>query len=342
MSKSFQLIALIAAALIALIVSCAAPKSADPAGSASPRVWPAPPDEPRVRFLKSIASPEDLGRSPSLWKRVGRFFTGENSEREHLLKPFAVALDETGNLCLTDTGNNTVCYCDFVGKQWRRWKGVGKTNFLSPVAIARRHGIFYVADSELGRVFAFGDDGKEVFTISRLLQRPTGLALTGDSLAVADAQAHAIFVFDLQGRLRFQFGRRGDGPGEFNFPTHIASDGAGHLLVTDSLNSRIQLFDTSGKFLSQFGGPGDTSGHFGRPKGVAVDSFGHVYIADAVFDNLQIFDLSGRLLLAFGGAGTGPGEFGLPAGIAIGADNQIYVADCYNRRVQVFKYIGQP
>ena len=342
MRKKFQLVALIGSALTALIVSCAAPKSTDQDVNTPPRVWPALPDEPRVRFVRSIASPVDLGHSPSIWKRVGRFFTGETGEREHLLKPFGVALDEAGNLCVTDTGNNTVCYCDFARKQWRRWEGVGKTNFLSPVAVARRNGIFYVADSELGRVFAFGDDGKEVFTISRPLQRPAGLTLAGDSLVVADAQAHAIFVFNMRGQLRFKFGQRGDGPGEFNFPTHVATDSAGHLLVTDSLNSRIQVFDAAGKFISQFGGSGDTSGHFGRPKGVAADSFGHVYIADAVFDNLQIFDLSGRLLLTMGGAGTGPGEFGLPAGIAIGADNQIYVADCYNRRVQVFKYIGQP
>ncbi len=325
-----------------LVVSCVSHQPETTLASVSGRVWPPPPDAPRIRYVRSIAGPADIGHAPSAWKRLGNFITGERGERERLQKPFGVALDESGNLCVTDTGNHTVCYCNFAGKHWQLWQGLGKTNFVSPVAMVRRNGIFYIADSEPGKVFAFGADGREVFTISAPLQRPAGLTISGDSLAVADSQAHAIFIFDLRGRLRFQFGRRGTGPGEFNFPTHVAADNQGRLLVTDSLNSRIQVFDAAGKFLSQIGSAGDTPGHFGRPKGVAADSFGHIYVADAVFDNLQVFDLSGHLLMTLGQGGTEPGEFGLPAGIAIGTDNQIYVADSYNHRVQVFKYIGEP
>jgi sugar lactone lactonase YvrE len=341
MTKSFPLSALALLAPAALLVSCASPKSDANRAAVPARVWPSPPDAPRIRYIRSVSTPADVGRSPSIWKRMGRFFTGEAGERESLNKPFAVALDETGNLCVTDTGNNTVCYCDFVRKEWRRWDAVGKTHFEAPVAIARRNGIFYVADSQLGKIFAFDDKGRGAFEIGAPLQRPAGLAIAGDALAVVDSQAHAVFVFDLRGHLRFQFGRRGAAPGEFNFPTHIAADSQGHWLVTDALNSRIQVFAADGKVLSEIGSSGDTPGHFGRPKGVAADTFGHIYVADAVFDNIQIFDLSGRLLLNLGEGGTGPGEFGLPAGIAIGADNRIYVADSYNRRVQVFQYLGQ-
>ena len=325
---------------VVLMVSCSSSKLASPSVQTSPRVWPPAPDEPRIVFVKSISSPQDLGRNPSVWKRIGRFLTGESGERDALQKPFGVALDEAGNLCVTDTGNNTVCWCDFTSKEWRRCEAAGKTHFASPVAVARRNGITYVADSELLKVFALRQDGSVAFELSAPLQRPAGLAIAGDSLVVADSQAHAIFVFDLSGKLRFQFGKRGTAPDEFNFPTHVASDTAGHLFVTDSLNSRVQVFDAAGKFLSEIGSSGDTPGHFGRPKGVAVDSFGHIYVVDAVFDNVQVFDFTGRLLLNLGQGGTGPGEFGVPTGIAIGGDNQIYVADSYNHRVQVFKYIG--
>jgi len=304
-------------------------------------VWPPAPDEPRVIFVKTISVPADIGQSPSFFRRIGNWLTGDNGESQRLQKPFGVALDENGNLCVTDTGNGYVCYLDFAHKQWKRWNALGKIHFKSPVAVARRNGIFYVADSELGKVIAFGDNGKLLFEISEPLKRPAGLAITGDSLIVADSQLHSIFIFDLQGKLKSQFGKRGVAPGEFNFPTHINADAQGHLLVTDSLNSRVQVFTTNGKFISEIGSGGDTSGHFGRPKGVAADTFGHIYIADAVFDNIQIFDLHGQLLLNLGESGTRVGQFGLPNGIAIGADNQIYIADCYNRRVQVLKYIGQ-
>jgi DNA-binding beta-propeller fold protein YncE len=333
------LFAVLAAGLLA---SCS---TAPPTASAPPMsapVWPPAPDPPRIAFLRDLHGPHDVGQKSSAFRSFANWITGDIGENLNLHKPFAVALDETGSLCFTDTDDKLVGCADFAHKKWRRYDGVGKTKFSSPVAVARRHGIFYVADSGLAKVFAFSDSGKSIFEISAPLKRPVGLALAGDSLYVVDAQAHAVLVFGLDGKFQFQFGRRGDGPGEFNFPTCAAADGQGHLIVSDTMNCRVQVFDLRGRFLSQFGSNGNTSGHFARPKGVAVDSAGRIYVVDAVFDNFQIFDAAGRLLLNIGESGDGPGGFGLPNGIAIGADNQIYVADAYNHRVQVFKYIGQP
>ena len=331
-------------ALAWLATSCGSPQpeTAPIAKAKVGPVWPPPPDAPRISYVRSISSPADIGQKPPVLKRIANFITGVSSARGGLLKPFGVALDETGNLCVTDTGNNAVNYCDLGRHEWRQWTAAGGIHFQSPVAVARRAGCFYVADSELGEVVAFGEDGHLKWVASAPLQRPAGLTLGADALFVADAQAHAIFKFDLQGKLLSQFGRRGSGPGEFNFPTHVAVDGTGRILVTDSLNSRVEVFDDQGKFLSQIGSAGDTSGHFGRPKGVGTDSLGHVYVVDAVFDNIQVFDSDGRLLLSLGQAGAGPGEFGLPAGIAIGSNNRIYVADSYNRRIQVLAYMGEP
>jgi DNA-binding beta-propeller fold protein YncE len=324
---------------IGLLGSCATQPRQSTAAPAP--VWPSPPSEPRVQFVKMLLGPRDVGQNPSVFRKLANWITGDTGQSLNLRKPFAVALDETGNLCITDTDANLVCYADFTHKKWRRYEGVGKIKFNSPVAVARRNGIFYVADSGLAKVFAFGDNGKSVFEISAPLKRPVGLAIAGDSLYVVDSQAHAVFVFGLDGKFQFSFGKRGVAPGEFNYPTCVAADNQGHLIVSDTLNSRVQVFDLRGNFVSQFGSNGDTSGHFARPKGVAVDSAGHIYVVDALFANFQIFDLTGQLLLNVGEAGNGPGEFGLPNGIAIGTNNLIYVADAFNRRVQVFKYLGE-
>lgn len=339
MLNHFQRGLFVVLALAGLAASFASIHAESPATLPAP-VWPLPPDQPRVVYVKSISGPVDIGQTPSFFHRLAHWVTGETGQSQDLQKPFSVALDESGNLCLTDTGANTVSYCDFAHKKWRSWNAAGKIRFQSPVAVVRRNGIFYVADSQLGKILAFKDNGKLLFAISSPLKRPVGLAVNADTLAVADSQAHCVFLFDLQGHFRSQLGRRGLGPGEFNFPTDVAFDTQGHLLVNDSLNSRVQVFSADGKFLSAIGAAGDTSGNFGRPKGVAVDSFNHIYVADALFNNLQIFDLSGRLLLSLGEAGTGPGEFSLPTGLAIGTNNLIYVADGYNHRVQVLKYIG--
>ncbi|MDR3458795.1 MAG: 6-bladed beta-propeller [Verrucomicrobiae bacterium] len=325
-----------------LLVSCATPSSRVVTTETPAPVWPPAPNEPRIRYDHSLHGPADIGQQPGAWHRLAGWLTGDTGERFNLRKPFGVALDEAGNLCLTDTDANLVCYVDFGRKKWRQYAGVGKVKFASPVAVARRGGVFYVADSELAKVFAFRDDGKAVFEISAPLKRPVGLAIAGDALFVVDAQAHAVFVFGLDGQFRSSFGKRGTGPGEFNFPTCAAADARGHLLVADTMNCRVQTFDLQGNFLSQFGGNGDTSGHFARPKGVAVDAEGHSYVVDAVFDNFQIFDDAGRLLLNVAAGGSGPGDLSLPNGIAIGADNRIYVADSFNHRVQIYKYLGQP
>jgi hypothetical protein len=341
MAKKFHFaIGLTLFGTVLLVISCAS-TTHTPDTLASNPVWPPAPDEPRVVYVRSLRAPRDIGQNSSIFARLGRWITGDNGESLSLQKPFGLGLDEAGNLCITDTGVNRIYYCDFARKQWRTYDGIGKMKFASPVAVARRKGVFYVADSQLGKVFAFGDDDKTVWEISSPLMRPVGVAVTDDALAVVDSQAHAVFVFDLQGKLRFQFGRRGAADGEFNYPTHIATDRQGHFLVTDSMNSRVQVFDLTGKFISTFGSNGDTSGHFGRPKGVAADTFGHIYVADAMFDNLQVFDLNGQLLLNIGQSGNRAGEFGLPGGVAIGSNNQIYVADGYNHRVQVLKYVGQ-
>jgi DNA-binding beta-propeller fold protein YncE len=331
--------------MLGLLAGCLASCAARPRETAVPTpaaVWPPAPAEPRITYVQELRGPRDIGQKPSIWRTVGNWITGDTGESLNLRKPFAVALDENGNLCITDTDAKLVCFCDFAHKRWHRFDGVGKIKFASPVAVASRHGVFYVADSELAKVFAFRDDGKPIFEIAAPLKRPVGLALVGDSLCVVDSQAHAVFVFGLDGKLKFSFGKRGNGPGEFNFPTCVAAGGPGQLAVSDTLNSRVQVFDLSGKFLSQFGSNGDTSGHFARPKGIAADAAGNFYVVDALFDNFQIFNPAGQLLLNVGEPGNGLGEFALPNGIAIGADGRIYVADAFNHRVQIFKLLGQP
>ena len=309
-------------------------------GTKSKLVWPPAPNEPRITYVQSIVSPRDAGIKPAAFVRFGRWLTGSKKGDEPLLKPFAVAFDEKDNLCVTDTGANAVCYFDRARTKWKRWEKVGKIRFSSPVAIAKRSDLFFVADSALKSVVAFNESERVLFQITNQLERPSGLAATSDRLFVVDSKRHCVVVFDLKGRYVSEFGKRGVGDGEFNFPTHIAVDAKGDLFITDSMNSRVQIFDSKGHFKKRIGSIGNSSGQFSRPKGVAVDSFGHIYVVDGMFDNVQIFSKVGRFLLTVGEAGTNPGEFWLPNGIAISQRNEIFIADAYNHRLQLFKYVG--
>jgi len=303
--------------------------------------WPPPPAEPAVVFVRTISTAKDIGARPPALLRFANWITGVTNSQKKLDKPFGLSLDDSGNLLVTDTGANTVSYLDFAGKKWLQWSAAGSLHFASPVAAIHRGQKFYVADSALGKVIVFDEKGKLQLAITNELERPTGLALLNDRLVIADSQRHRIVICGIDGKFISSFGRRGAGPGEFNFPTHVNVDGAGHIYVTDSMNCRIQVFDADGKFLRQFGASGDGPGRFSRPKGVAADTDGHVYVVDALFNNVQVFDEGGRLLLDWGGEGADPGEFWLPNAIVISRRNEMFVADAYNHRIQEFRYTGK-
>ncbi|MDB6028069.1 MAG: repeat domain protein [Verrucomicrobiales bacterium] len=303
-------------------------------------VWPSPPGEPRISYVQSIYRPADAGVKASAFARFGHWLTGSEKGDEPLLKPFGLGLDENDNLCLTDTGANAVCYLDRAKNKWKRWNKIDKLRFASPVAVSKRNGIFFVADSALRSVIGFNENGKLLFQATNKLERPSGIAVASNRFLVTDSKRHCVVAFDLSGRYLSEFGKRGTAGGEFNFPTHISLDAAGNIYVTDSMNSRVQVFDNEGHFKKVVGSIGNSSGHFSRPKGVAADSFGHTYVVDGLFDNVQIFSSEGRLLLNFGEAGGNKGEFWLPNGIVISRRNEIFIADSYNHRLQVFKYVG--
>lgn len=320
--------------LLSCLCSLAAPPTAPPA-------WPPPPAEPYIVYVREISAARDIGAKAPFFTRLANAITGVGSSSQKLSRPFGLSLDDAGNLLVTDTGADAVCYLDLAHKKWQRWTTVSGHSFISPVAAVHRGKTFYVADTGLGAVIAFDEKGRMQFAITNQLSRPAGLALLGDHLLVVDSALHQVAVFGLQGGFISKFGQRGKEPGEFNFPTHIAVDDRNQIYVTDSLNYRIQVFAADGHFLRSFGSAGDGPGHFSRPKGVAADAAGHVYVVDAVFGNVQIFNASGRLLLDFGEGGAAAGQFWLPNAIAINSRNEIFVADAYNHRVQEFRYTGR-
>jgi DNA-binding beta-propeller fold protein YncE len=331
------------AALLSLSVLSLASLESRAAAAVSPaRSWPPPPAKACIVYVRSISTPADVGAKPAALSRVSRWLTGAKAESASLMRPFGLAVDDSGNLLVTDTGSGAVCCLEFENKKWRRWEQVGDVRFESPVAVARQGNTIFVAESASSKVIAFDLEGRKRFEIIDKLERPSGLAVAGGRLYIADAHRHCVVITDLKGQFITEFGHRGASPGEFNFPTHVAVDATGLVYVTDSLNYRVEVFGMDGKFLRAIGSAGDAPGHFSRPKGVAVDTAGHAYVVDALFDNVQIFDTTGRLLLDWGQSGSEPGEFWLPNAIAINAKNEIYVADSYNRRIQVFRYMGEP
>jgi DNA-binding beta-propeller fold protein YncE len=311
------------------------------AGAELPELtWPAPPAQPRIRFVHTVAGPADLGIRPSFWQRVGGLLAGR--EPETFVRPAGVA-SRDGVLYVADPGGPALWILDARASRSLRVENVGGQRLVSPVAVALAPaGQVFLADSALARVFRLDGAGRAIGTLTHPdLRRPAGLAYDAarDRLYVADSAAHRIFVFAGRGQPVGEIGRRGTAPGEFNFPTHLALAPDGGLLVTDALGYRIQRFALDGTPAGHFGRHGNTAGDFASPKGVAFDSQGHIYVVEALFDAIQIFDRTGQYLMGFGDRGGGRGQLSLPGGLFIDAEDRIYVGDAYNARVQVFQYL---
>lgn len=301
--------------------------------------WPSPPAQARIRFLASISGPRDIGARPTLLRRVITAVTGAASPRVH--QPYGIAVDSLGRIFVADVTAQGVHRFDPQRGEYRFITG-GRGGLRSPIGVALdSDGDLYVSDSEAGVVVVIGPDERERMRIRAGLERPTGLAWDPARgwLWVADTQRHRIVAFDRMGIERMSIGRRGSGPGEFNFPTNIVVAPDGMLYVSDALNARVQVFARNGEFVRAFGRRGYGVGDMARPKGVALDSEGHVYVVEGLYDVVNIFDSEGRSLLSFGGAGAGPGEFWLATGIAIDREDRVYVADSHNGRIQVMQFV---
>jgi len=71
------------------------------------------------------------------------------------------------------------------------------------------------------------------------------------NIYVLDRRAPYIRIFDREGRFLRSFGKKGQGPGEFQVPTFLEISPDGRLLCFDPLASRLTSFSLLGEFLEQ-------------------------------------------------------------------------------------------
>jgi len=235
--------------------------------------------------------------------------------------PFGVAADSTGNVYVSDRGNNTIRKITPAGLVTTLAGKVGATgstdgtgaaaSFDYPSGIATdRAGNVYVAD--------YGNR-----TIRKIT--PAGVVTT------------------LAGRA----GARGsnDGVGaaaRFDGPLAVATDGAGNLYVAD-LFSTIRKITPDG-MVTTFAGKRDVTGtidgagaaaRFGFLRGIATDSAGNVYASDSDNQTIRKITPAGVVTTFAGSAGVEgntngtatEARFSFPLGIAVDSAGNVYVAE---------------
>jgi tripartite motif-containing protein 71 len=166
--------------------------------------------------------------------------------------PVRIALDDSGNMYVTDQNTNCVHKLDAESRYLKSW----------------------------------GEKG----TADGQFDTPEGIAVDGTGhVYVCDRQNSRIQKFDSDGKFLAKWGKEGSGDGEFHFPAAVAVDREGNVFVADSDNHRVQKFTAEGKFLTKWGEFGEAPGQFNVPLGITVDKQGNVYVSDSHNHRIQKF-----------------------------------------------------
>jgi uncharacterized protein (TIGR03663 family) len=176
-------------------------------------------------------------------------FIGEWKAEKPFWGPRGIAVAPDGSaVYVTDTGNKRVVKFDSSGKELLAWGKDGSKpgELIEPVGIAVTDGgEVIVADTGNRRIQIFDAAGKfireyPVFGWEEFYSEPY-IALLGPDLVVTDSYNHRAARYS-NGTLVESWGKSGSDEGDFNRPIGIATDKAGAIYVSDTMNNRIQKF----------------------------------------------------------------------------------------------------
>ena len=234
------------------------------------------------------------------------------------------------------------------GKVLASW---GANTFLVPhgITIDEANNV-WVNDVALQQVFKFTHDGKPLLTVGEArvggwdgthFNEPTDIAIRADgTFYVSDGYVNSrVALFDKNGKWIQEWGKKGNGPGEFSNPHGMAFvPGSTDVLVADRENSRLQLFDRVGAFKKQWVGVEDAQ-TTGRVFCVAADPDGALYLGirradyDTQHTGVVKLDRDWKIVTAIGFGQPGDPVFNAVHDIAVGKDGSIYVAETRTKRV---------
>ncbi len=249
--------------------------------------------------------------------------------------PDGLVADPSGNIYVSDSGNNTI----------RKITPAG--NVILFAGTAGTHGS---SDGTGTAAKFFG---------------PVGIAVdSSGNLYVADSNNNTIRKISSAGVVSTIAGSAGstgssDGTGSsarFNYPTGVAVDPNGNIFVADSGNSTIRKITSSG-VVSTLAGTANSTGsadgtgsvaRFNQPYGIAIDSTGILYVGDTSNNTVRKITPTGVVTTLAGEAGVSGSSDGVGTaarfngldGVAVDSAGNVYVADTLNQTIRKINPAG--
>ena len=240
-----------------------------------------------------------------------------------LILPSALVFDTLGNLYLAETGNHVIRKVDLQG-HITVLAGTGTQGFS-------------------------GDSG---LATAAQLDSPQGLALTSNTLYIADTHNYRVRRVDLTTGIITTLagtgipGFSGDyalaGNATLNLPTALTVDILGNVYVADTANHRIRKIASTSNLITTVAGNG-TQGYSGdtgpataasidSPTGIAADGLGNLYLADTHNHRIRTIASSTNIIATLA-AGILQSPLALPQGLTLDSQGNIYVSDTANHRI---------
>jgi len=310
--------------------------------------WPIGSAQPKIEYIKFYAADQDVRPKESA---LAQAILGVEYGVPLFASPRGIDVFQQ-RLAVADMGKRKLVIADLQTGEVRTLLNEDDEVFRFPMPLGVAfddQGGGYVSDTSTGSIYRFNPSEVVVGAFGQgQLNRPNGMVFDARNrlLYVADTLNHQLAIYSADGKPVKRLGKRGSGPGEFNFPIDVDLGPNGELVVLDSLNSRVQILNPDGGFVRMFGERGTALGSFMLPKSLTVDSYGHIYVTDSRAHRFIIFDMQGNYLLTIGGRSvlTGgavrPGGFDFPQGITIDDSGRLFVVDALSKMVHQFQYLS--
>ena len=249
--------------------------------------------------------------------------------------PAGIAMDNSGNLYVADSSNNTIrkitpsgSVSTLAGSSGTAGKADGtgaSAQFNQPAAVTvDSAGNVYVADT--------GNSTIRKITSSGVVSTLAGSSSNRGSVDGVGSAA------------------------SFNAPAGVAVDGSGNLYIADTFNATIRKITSAGvvsTLAGQAASRGEADGiggaaRFNYPNGITLDATGNLYVADTYNDTIRKVTPDGIVTTIAGSAGiSGSSDltgiyalFNQPTGVAGDSSGNLYVADAANSTVRKISVNG--